>query len=152
MCCSVNRATGEGTLGQCPCISFPNQNGELGRRMGGDSDRRIPRCSHVATDELEIAFLGKSGHGIKGGLFLVEGDTLLHAILRNAHLTNRQAMVKVLLEAGADPNAVSSDGRRPFELDLQGKRHTWRREHNDHLLKKKGVELNLAKFAGVSGM
>jgi ankyrin repeat protein len=82
----------------------------------------------------------------------VEGDTLLHAVLRNAHLTNRQAMVTVLLEAGADPNAMSSDGRRPFELDLQGKRHTWRREHADHLSRRAGVEMRLASFAGMSGV
>jgi len=28
-------------------------------------------------------------------------------------------MAEVLLAAGSDPNAVSSDGRRPYELDLQ---------------------------------
>jgi len=54
-------ARGVGTFGPCPLLNFPNQNGELGRRLGSDedSDRRVPRCSHVATDELEIACLGK---------------------------------------------------------------------------------------------
>jgi len=53
-------ARGVGTFGPCPLLNFPNQNGELGRRLGSDedSDRRVPRCSHVATDELEIASLG----------------------------------------------------------------------------------------------
>lgn len=54
-------ARGVGTFGPCPLLNFPNQNGELGRRLGSDedSDRRVPRCSHVATDELDIACLGK---------------------------------------------------------------------------------------------
>ncbi len=96
--------------------------------MGGDEDRRIPLCSHVATAELEIKALGKNGFGISGGLFLIDGDSLLHAIMRNCHLSNRGAMVQVLLDAGADPCTVSADGKRPFELDLQGRRQTWKRE------------------------
>mmetsp|Transcript_16532 Transcript_16532/g.19543 ORF Transcript_16532/g.19543 Transcript_16532/m.19543 type:complete len:168 (-) Transcript_16532:74-577(-) len=126
--CKVNSKTGEGTFGVYPLISFPNQNGDLGRRLGGDVNRRIPRCSHVATEELEIKALGIGGHGISSGLFLIEGDTLLHAIMRNAHLNNRVEMAQVLLSCGADPNATASDWKKPYELDLQGKRHTWKRE------------------------
>jgi hypothetical protein len=129
--CKVNPKTGEGTFGVYPLISFPNQNGDLGRRLGGDVNRRIPRCSHVATEELEISALGIGGHGISSGLFLIEGDTLLHAIMRNAHLSNRVEMAEVLLGCGAEPNAIASDGKKPYELDLQGKRHTWKRELNN---------------------
>jgi hypothetical protein len=131
--CTVNPKTGEGTMGSYPLINLPNQNGDLGRRLGGDVDRRIPRCSHVATEELEIKALGIGGHGISSGLFMIEGDTLLHTVMRNAHLSHRVEMAEVLLSCGADPNAISSDGKKPYELDLQGKRHVWKREMHQNV-------------------
>ena len=149
---AVDPRSGEGRLGPMPLLNFPNQTGDLGRRLGGDEDRRIPRCSHVATEELEIAYLGLPGHGIGGGLFLIAGDTLLHAVLRNAHLPNRVAVAAALLECGADPNAQSSDGKRPFELDLQGRRHVWRRDHADHVATKAGAHAGLCALAGLSGI
>jgi len=45
VCCRVNPRNGEGTYGTMPLLAFPNQNGDPGRRLGGDVDRRIPRCS-----------------------------------------------------------------------------------------------------------
>jgi len=144
--CRVHPSTGVGTFGTMELLNFPNQNGDLGRRLGGDFDRRIPRCSHVATDELEIAYLGKSGHGIAGGLFLIDGDTLLHAVMRNAHLPNRVAVAEVLLRCSINPNAVSSDGRRPYELGLEGRRHVWRRDVEDRAARRDGAAQSLARL------
>ena len=45
VCWRVNPRNGEGTYGTMPLLAFPNQNGDLGRRLGGDVDRRILRCS-----------------------------------------------------------------------------------------------------------
>ena len=101
---------GKGTLGTLKLEAFPNQNGNLGRRLGGDDslERRVPICSHVITDDLSIAGLGKQGWGLAGGLFCKDGDTLLHLVLRNAHVANRSELIDELGEQ-RPPSLITPD-------------------------------------------
>ena len=146
---------GAGQLGSLALMNFPNQNGKLGRRLGGQAalDRRVPICSHIITDELSLEGLGKPGYGTHGGLFAVDGDSLLHVLFRNAHVPNRLGLAAVLLKAGANPNVVNAHGQRPFDVDLEGHRLSWRRDNEDRAVaeqRRKKAETGVGDFASLA--
>ncbi|MFA5077768.1 MAG: ankyrin repeat domain-containing protein [Candidatus Micrarchaeia archaeon] len=59
-----------------------------------------------------LSNLLKSGAGAKP-------STLLHAAVTGSnHLSDREKLVKMLLESGADPNAVNPSGHTPLSLAL----------------------------------
>ena len=56
----------------------------------------------------------------------------------------------MLFECGIDPGTVSSDGKKAQELDLEGRRHVWRRDVSEHKAKKAGLEQKMGLLASVS--
>ena len=62
---------------------------------------------------------------------LLDSTSLIYPI---KHIANRMELVEELLKAGADPNAKNAEGVRPFDIDLEGHRLTWRRDNEDRVV------------------
>ena len=113
-------AVTQGKLGGFQFTEFPNGQGQLSHRLG----RPIPRSTLIAADAggVNLRCLGERGKGIDGGLFAQPGDTILHLLIRNRHLPNRDDLVETYLGLGGDASLTNDEDLKPWELELEGPR------------------------------